>query len=347
MTETVQPDTTAAPAAPTPVSDREGLAGLFALQLDAEEKSPAKTNTRAPEAPAEVEPGASADEISDEASAATTEQEAAPDDGTSDQPAIDAPSGMSEQDRALWAQLSPEMKSWVSTREQSTRADYTRKTQAVAEQRKAADAMTQHLNGQLQQYDAILSQITNRNIAPPDPAMRMSDPLAYDEQLSTYIAESHQQQQAMDEQQRIRAEAQQLAQHQQRTWFTEQAQELAVLAQGSGVPDLAAGTESGKKLRTSVFQYATTTGGYSKEQLGQASARDMLTLWKAFQYDAQKTARSGAKTLPQIAPKATAPGPAKAPGRAGSLTAAVSNLKATGSRESLAAAFLADLNSER
>lgn len=328
-----------------PVADRAGLAGLFAMELEAED-APQKA------APAATDPGPTgatgeATQIAEEANAATTEQEGAPDDGTSTAPVLDAPSGMSEADKAVFAQLSPEMKAWVSKREAETRSDYTRKTQAIAEVRKATEAVGQQLMGQLQQYDAILSQITNRQIAPPDPAMRQTDPLGYDEQMSAYITAKHQQELASGEQQRIRAEANQLAQHQRGEWFSQQAAELNELSQKVGVPELAAGTPAGKAMRESVFKYATATAGYTPDQLSQASARDMVTLWKASQYDAAKAAKANIKVVPPAIPKSTTPGPAKAAPNKGSLAAAVSNLSQNGSRDNLAAAYLAQINSER
>ncbi|MCC6779910.1 MAG: hypothetical protein IT537_25305 [Hyphomicrobiales bacterium] len=335
-------DTTGATGATgaTGVSDRAGLVGLFAAELDNEDKATGASGASGPSG-TETRQATPATETPDQpGDAATTEQDSAPGDGTGAEPASDAPSGMSEADRALWAQLSPEMQSWVSRREQESRSDYTRKTQAVAEQRRHAEAAAQQLMGQLQHYDAILSQITNREIAPPPLAMRNTDPLGYDEQMAAYVTAKHQQEVAAAEQHRVRGEARQLETQHKQQWYAQQATELQQLA-----PELAAPTTAGKQLRESVFKYAKQAG-YSDDLLAGASARDMVTLWKASQYDAGKASRANVRPVPQAAPKTITPGPAKAPSRAGTLAAAVTNLSQKGSRDALADAYLAQLNSE-
>lgn len=333
-----------APAAPEAPPSRESLAGLFAAELAAEE-APAKP-APAPNEPAAPVEAAAAPETAEQqpADPATTEPESAPDEDRAT-PAIDAPSGMSEADKAMFAKLSPEAQAWVSKRAHESQADYTRKAQAVAEVRKQAEQMTAQLQGQLQQYDQILSTITGRNIAPPDPALRMSDPGAYEEQLAAYVQSRHAQEVATAEQTRVRAEMAKAQEEQKRAYFAEQSSELARIANEAGIPGLAAGTDEGRAMRKGVYDYGLKAG-YTEDMLSMASAKDMLTLWKAQQYDAAKAAKTVAKPAPAPVPKSQTPGPAKQAPNKGSLTAAVQKVSQSGSREDLAASYLALLNSE-
>jgi len=126
----------------------------------------------------------------------------------------------------------------------------------------------------------------------------------------------------------------------QQKYWSEQQQELARLA-----PKLAAQTPEAKKLRADVFEYAGKQG-YTPEILQNASARDLVTLWKAHQFD---TAMSKKPVTPPPAatPKVMAPGPAKAPARANGLAQAVRSLSENPTRDALAAAYRAELAAER
>jgi hypothetical protein len=73
----------------------------------------------------------------------------------------------------------------------------------------------------------------------------------------------------------------------------------------------------------------------------------MVTLWKAQRYDALQKAKATAKVVPPPTPKTAKPGPAKAVGRPSNLTSAVRNLSQNPTREALAAAFAAEIASER
>jgi len=335
-----------APAAPAAaeVSTRDGLAGLFAAYIEAEDNpAPAKAEQPKNDAAAPAE-AAAAPETAVTADPATTEQDASPAEPAT-APAIDAPSGMSEADRAEFAKLPPAIQSWVSKRVLDTQADYTRKTQEVAERRKAADAMAAQLQGQLQEYHQILTTITGRNIAPPDPALRMSDPGAFEEQLAGYLQAKHAQEIAAAEQKRVRGELERQQEAQRSQYLQAEAAELQRMATEAGVPVLAASTDEGRSMRKAVYEYGIKAG-FTAEMLSQASAKDMLTLWKAQQYDAAKAAKSAVKPVPAPVPRSQVPGPAKQAPNKGSLTAAVHKLSQSGSRDALADAYLALIDSE-
>lgn len=67
-------------------------------------------------------------------------------------PAIEAPSHWSEADKALFEKAPDELKSWMLDRHKAMEADYTRKTQEVAEDRKVAQEFKQTI----QPYEAIM-----------------------------------------------------------------------------------------------------------------------------------------------------------------------------------------------
>lgn len=326
-----------APARDTGPLKPDDLAGLFRAELEAEQAS---TKPQPVKAPVEAAPEPESVPV-EEAVTAEAEQQDGP--ATDPEPAaINAPAGMSEADKAVFATLPPEAKAWIAKREAETRADYTRKTQAVAEQRKQVEAAQAQVLERLTQYDQVLSQFTTRAPVPPDPALRQTDPVAFEEQLAAYVHQKHVHEVATAEQARVRQERDAEAQRQMETYWQEQAQQLAQLA-----PELAAGTETARAQRRAVYDYGIKSG-YSKEMMDRASALDMVTLWKAQRYDAALAAKTNApKPTPPPAPKAQVPGPAKLGGTRSTVATAVRALSENPSRAALAAAYRAELAAER
>lgn len=346
--EAAAPVADAAPApesapAEAPVRDTgplkpDDLAGLFRAELEAEQAAANPQPAKAPEPEATPEPESAPVE---EAVTAEADQQDGP--ATDPEPAaINAPSGMSEADKAVFAQLPPEAKAWIAKREAETRADYTRKTQAVAEQRKAVEAAQAQVLERLTQYDQILSRFTTQAPTPPDPAMRATDPVGYDEALATYVHQKHLYEVATAEQAKVQQERASETQRLQQQYWQEQATQLKTLA-----PELAADSETARAQRRAVYDYGVKQG-YSREMLDRASALDMVTLWKAQKYDAALAAKTNApKPAPPPAPKAQAPGPAKLGGTRSNVATAVRAFSENPTRASLEAAFRAELAAER
>lgn len=342
---------TAAPAGAGPVN-RDDLAGLFRAELEAEnappaEAKPAETSADPSEtgqndaAAPDIEAAADPETSDEDVAAEDAEPEAEPEVATA-QPAIEAPSGMSDADKANFAKLTPELKTWLSKTKHEADVAFTRKSQEAAEVRKAADAKYTALSGAMEKYDAVLRGITDTHLEPPDPALIQTDPFAYEEQRAHYERAKHRQESAKAEVER-NAKAHQVLMDKQRTeWLTEQATLLNDLA-----PDLADTSEKGQKLKAAVSNYALQNG-YSKEQLVGASALDVSVLLKAMRYDAAQKAKTQSRPPASPPPKVSTPGPSKAAGgRPSSLAKAVINVAQSGSRESLAQAFLAEIQSER
>ena len=312
------------------------LVGLFAAELEAE-NAPAAPAKQAPES----EPPAEAVEA----------EEAAPEEGTDaaeghepdaqPAPAITAPNGMSEEDRQRFAQLTPEVQAWVTQREQQRTADYTRKTQEAATLAKAAAAERQQLGSQLEQYSAFLSQITTRKIEPPNPDMQFTDPDGYQQQLGQYVSAKHQQEQAQQEQLKVNAQRTDMEAKAYREFIQTEHAKLNEMMPEFTDP------KTGPSLKKAVMAYAEAEG--FGEVLPKATAKEVSILVKAMRYDAAQKAAKTSPVVANSAPRSSKPGPAKAPGQRNTtnLATAVSNLMAGGSRASLAAAYAAELASER
>lgn len=343
----MEPLTTGEPqgdAAPT----LESIAGLFEAELAAEgtpqEKDKEPTaEVDQPETDVEAsETGADTDETDSavEADAATeTDPESEPEEAPATQ-IVEAPSGMSEADRAVFAKLSPEMQSWVSKRMADQQADYTRKSQDVAEKRKAFEGASQQVMARLQQLDQYLSQFTDPQLVPPDPRLSHADPDEYQRQLAEYVHRKDLQDKASVERARAAKEYEQHQKAHLQQFYAEQAEELQRLA-----PELAAQTPKAAEMRKAVHRYGTEQG-YTQDQLKLASARDIVTLWKASQFDAVQKAKANVKVVPKPAPKVVAPGPAKG-GRPSNFAKAVQDLAQNPTVDALEAAFLAELQSEK
>lgn len=328
--------------APTTHAD---LAQGFAAELAAERNPPKAEAVEAPPEIAETveEPHEAAPVEAEESEAQADDTATAEADDTAETPSdaapIAAPSGMSEADKQAYAKLPTEMKAWVAKQEAARTADYTRKTQAVAESKKQLETGVHGVMQKLQALDQQLAQFTDNTVPPPDPALRDSDPLAYDEQLGRHLYSVHQKELAGKERQKLQAEYEQTSKAMERQFHLDREQQLREVA-----PELF--SEKGQEIGKQIQSYASKNG-YSVEQLKMASATDIVTLWKAQRFDAIEAAKKGVKSVPPPAPKVSKPGPAKAVGRPSNLANAISNLDKTPTRASLAAAFAAELASER
>ena len=342
---TVQATGSAPSEAPAPSVD--SLAGLFEKEIIAE-RSPQEEaeapetaeTTEAVEEAAEDAPETDENTADEAVEVAEADQDSEPDEAPTAQ-AIEAPPGMSEADRQEFAKLPPSQQAWIAKRISEQTADYTRKTQDVAERRKAVEGAVQEVMGRLQAYDQILSRFTEPKINPPDPNLRITDPEAYDQALADYVHRKDLAEKASVERAKVQEEAARYREVQEQEYFRREAELLAEKA-----PELAANTPEGAKVRKDIYGFAQKLG-YSPDELRMASAKDMVTLHKAMLYDAQQAARKVVKVVPKPAPKVIKPGSATAGGRPTELTSAVQNLRQNPSVDALAAAFEAELRTER
>ena len=308
----------------------DDLAAQYKAELDAEGAPAAPVAKAAPAEPQiEAEPAAETE----------TQGEIEPE---VEEPAPSPQLELSEADRAVFEQLPPEAKAWIEKRQRETQAAYERQTQEVTTTKRNVEAAEQAIVQRLTHYDQILSQFTQRPLAPPDPALRQTDPLAFDDQMANYVQQKHLQETALQEQARVRAERAEHVDRMQKDYWAAEGKRLSELA-----PDLVGTAPEAVKRRAAVYEYATKSG-YSGDQLKQASALDLVTLYKAQRYDAAVAQKAAVKPVAAAAPKVMKPGPAKAAtGRSGGLQSAVKNLSENPTREALAAAYRAELAAER
>jgi hypothetical protein len=165
-------------------------------------------------------------------------------------------------------------------------ADYTKKTQALAEQRKALEAekidkdqARNMLNSYYQKLSLIDKTLNEQMPRENLEELKEVDPIGY----AVKVAERSE---IEKKQYAIRAEQARIAQMQQ----AEQAQHLQqVVAQeaeklNKSLPEYA-DPEKGEQIRSNIKKYAETAG-YSSEELSRVyDSRYVVTLYKAMQYD--------------------------------------------------------------
>jgi len=325
------------------VEDRQGdLASMFLKEIQEESAAAAPAAPEPTTAPVEVEAEAP-DEVpeteAEQVEEAATQEQGDEAEAPIDLSAIQAPSGMSDADKAEFAKLPEPMRQWLNKTATAATADYTRKSQEIAEKRKRYDAALDTVTHRLSALDQTLESIVGNRIEPPDPGLRLTDPEAYDAALANYNYSRHAQEVAEKKRAEVQKELEAVYQHRTQQFLAEQDQILREAA-----PELY--TEKGPAIRRQIAEFAMKTG-YSKQELDAASAKDVLTLWKAQQFDALQAAKKAVKPVAQAAPKTVKPGPAKAVGRPTQIVSAIKNFDASPSRSTLADMYLAEIQSER
>ena len=158
--------------------------------------------------------------------------------------------------------------------------DYTRKTQALAEQRKAAEQEFEAVRAERAQYAQLLNQLSSKLEAEPevDESLQYTDPIAYAQQLSAYMQAQQQKQVIAQEQQRLSALEQQAQQQRMQKYLAEQQEALTALIPDWVDPETAKAEKA--KVRETAKQY-----GYTDEELGQLyDARAVALMRDAMKY---------------------------------------------------------------
>ena len=189
--------------------------------------------------------------------------------------------------------------------------DYTSKTQALAEQRKAIEAekaaveQAKQLRDQYsQRLELIEKVLSEQNKAEDFESLKETDPIGY----AVKVAEQSQNEKRLLA---VQAERQRLA-HQQQSEHQAKLQEIIAaesekLAQA--IPDW--NTEKGEEVRRDIRTYAKGLG-YSDQELSAVyDSRAVQTLWKAAQYDKLVSNKPEVTKKVSEAPKMMKPGTAK------------------------------------
>jgi hypothetical protein len=218
-------------------------------------------------------------------------------------------------------------------------ADYTRKTQKLAEERKLVESEFLQVRGEREQYAQILGQLQQKlqEFEPQEPdwnRLEVEDPTEYARQWT-----SHQRRQ----QQKMAVQAEQ-ARLQQLYQAETQKQIQAVLAQETArlkekIPEWSS-PEKAKSEGKALLEYGQALGFSEQELNGITDSRALLALHKAWKYDQMMSKRPEFQAKIKKAPKMASPGSAGSVGsKSGELNNAKKRLAQSGSVRDAASLF--------
>jgi hypothetical protein len=217
--------------------------------------------------------------------------------------------------------------------------DYTQKSQALAEQRKAIEAERGHLEQvkqermayaqKLQALDSFLSQ---QNRGEDLEVLKETDPIGY----AVKVAEQSQREKQLAV---VRGEQYRIAQQQQ----AEQAQNLQSHLKSesdklaSAIPELA--TPKGDAIRKEIREYAKSVGWSDQELSSVYDHRAVLTLYKAMKFEQLQKGKPETMKKVQQAPKMLKPGTSAPSTKSSQDKQVMQRLRQTGKVRDAAAAF--------
>ncbi len=217
--------------------------------------------------------------------------------------------------------------------------DYTQKSQALAEQRKAMDAERQHLEhvkqermAYAQKLKALDSFLSQQNKGEDLEVLKETDPIGY----AVKVAEQSQREKQLAV---VRAEQQRIAQQQQ----AEQQQTLQnhLRAESekltSVIPELA--TPKGDAIRKEIREYAKSVGWSDQELASVYDHRAVLTLYKAMKFEQLQKGKPETLKKVQQAPKMLKPGTSTPNSKSSQEKQVMQRLRQSGKVRDAAAAF--------
>ena len=191
----------------------------------------------------------------------------------------------------------------------SRTADYTRKTQEIADQRKAVEAEkakieeASKLRDTYAQRLGIIEQMLKQQDSGEDLAsLKETDPIGYAVKVAEQAEREKQLSAVRAEQQRIAQQQQGEQQEKLKTYLAQEAQKLA-----EAIPEMN-DPAKGQAIRTDIRNFAQKLG-YSEQELSQVyDSRAVTALYKAMQYDKLMSGKGDATKKVQQAPKMLKPG---------------------------------------
>lgn len=190
--------------------------------------------------------------------------------------------------------------------------DYTKKSQTVAEERKAVEAERQRieeakvLRDQYAQRLQLIEQMLNQQPETENlDFLKENDPIGYAVKVAELSQREKQLAQVRAERERI---MQQQMQEQQQTLqqkVAEEAQKLAAV-----LPEFV-DPQKGDVVRKEIRNYGKQLGFSDEELANVYDSRAVLTLWKAMQYDKLQSAKPNITKKVSEAPKSIKPGVAQ------------------------------------
>ena len=217
--------------------------------------------------------------------------------------------------------------------------DYTKKSQALAEQRKAIEAERGHLEyvkqerqAYAQKLQALDSFLTQQNQGVDLEVLKETDPIGY----AVAVAEQSQREKQLavvrNEQQRI---AQQQQAEQQATLQNHLRQESEKLV--SLIPELA--TPQGDAVRKQIRDYAKSVGWSDQELSSVYDSRAVHTLYKAMKYEQLQKSKPELNKKLQSAPRMMRSGTSTPPTKSSQDKQVMQRLRDTGKVADAAKAF--------
>ena len=183
-------------------------------------------------------------------------------------------------------------------------ADYTKKSQAVAEERKAVQAEYQavqeakQLRDQYAQRLQVIEQIMSQGQETENlDYLKETDPIGYAVKVAELSQKEKQLALVRAEQQRINAQQEQDRQQWMSNLVRQESEKLATV-----LPDYV-DPEKGESLRNSVRSYGKELGFSDEELASVVDSRHVITLYKAMQYDKLQKSKPGINKKLAEAPK--------------------------------------------
>ena len=228
----------------------------------------------------------------------------------SDEPetALEAPQFLDETAREQWNDLPREAQEMVLQHDKALIADYTRKTQAVAEERKTVQAQQEQLTGRIEKLGVVLTETEQR-------AQYYAN-VDWQQAAQNLSAEEYNQHKAAAEQtfrdaqeQRSKLEAAEAEQFD--AFVKEQTEIMPKVAEELGEQAFLS-PDAGEKVWRPLGEYLMKSG-FSEDDVRNADARMSVVAWKALQWDEYQAKK---KEKPVLKPKRDAKSRGK-PVRAG------------------------------
>jgi hypothetical protein len=188
-------------------------------------------------------------------------------------------------------------------------ADYTRKTQKLAEERKLVESEFQQVRGEREQYSQILGQLQQKlqEFEPPEPdwnRLEVEDPTEYARQWTSHQRRQQQKYAVQAEQDRLNQVRQAEL---QKTMQQVMATEVARLKEK--IPEWSS-PEKAKTEGKALLEYGQNLGFSEQELSNITDSRALLALHKAWKYDQMMSKRPEFQAKIKKAPKMASPGSA-------------------------------------
>jgi hypothetical protein len=217
--------------------------------------------------------------------------------------------------------------------------DYTQKSQALAEQRKAIEAEREHLEqvkqermAYAQKLKALDSFLSQQNKGEDLEVLKETDPIGY----AVKVAEQSQREKQLAvvraEQQRIAQQQQAEQQQQLQNHLKSESEKLA-----SVIPELA--TPKGDAIRKEIREYAKSVGWSDQELASVYDHRAVLTLYKAMKFEQLQKGKPETLKKVQQAPKMLKPGTSTPDTKSSQDKQVMQRLRQSGKVRDAAAAF--------